>query len=95
MGISSNPQSHNKLFTRTTVFEYINLIFSRVSGGLVGGGRVLGVLGDTLVDNVSDVAGVAIDRVGDGLSAAVGKNNAVRAGHGLAVAGHLVAEAVV
>ena len=83
------------LFTRTAVFESINLVFSGVSGGLVGGGRVLGVLGDTLVLDVSDEAGVAIDLVGHDLSATVGKSDAVRAGHGLAVAGLLVSEAVV
>ena len=71
-----------------------NLLIGGLVVGLVGG-LVLGVLGNTLVDDISDEAGVAIDLVGDDLSAAVGKSNTVRAGHGLAVAGHLVAEAVV
>ena len=64
-------------------------------GGLVGGSRVLGVLGDTFVFDVGHEARVTVNLVGDDLSAAVGKSHTVRSGHGLAIAGFLVAEAVV
>jgi hypothetical protein len=69
---------------------------SRV-GRFVGrvGGFVFGVLGDSFVLNVSNVAGVAIDFVVDGLDAAVGQQDAVRTGHDFAVAGLLVAVVVV
>ena len=54
-----------------------------------------GYLATTLVDDISDEARVAIDLVGDDLSAAVGKSNAVRASGNLAIIRLLVAEVVV
>ena len=57
-------------------------------------GFVFGVLGDTFVLDVGHVAGVAIDFVVDGLDAAVGQQDAVRAGHDFAVA-HLLVTVVV
>ena len=56
---------------------------------------VFGVLGDALVLDLSDVTGVSVDFVGDDLLAAVGKDDAVRASHDLAIAGLRVAEIVV
>ena len=52
---------------------------SRVSGGLVGGFVVV-LLGVTVVFDISDVTGVIVSLVGDGLSASVGKVDVVRAG---------------
>ena len=66
-------------------------------GRFVGrvGGFVFGVLGHTFVLDVGHVTGVAIDFVVDGLDAAVGQQDAVRAGHDFAVARLLVAVVVV
>ena len=92
---TQDPISHNKLSIQSIVVNIINLVFSRVGSSFVGGGDVFGVLGNTLVDDVSDEARVAIDLVGDDLSAAVGKSNPVRASDNLAIARLLVAEVVV
>ena len=60
-------------------------------GWVVGLG--LGVLGDTLVADVSDVSTIGIsDTVGDDLGAAVGKGNTVLAVGGIAVPGLVLAE---
>ena len=65
---------------------------SRLVGGL-GSGVVLGVLGLTLVLDISDVAGVAVSNiVGDDLGPAVGKGNAVLAVGGVPVPVLVLAE---
>ena len=66
------------------------LVGSRSSVSLV-----FGVLGDALVLDLSDVTGVSVDFVCDDLLAAVGKDDAVRASHDLAITGLGVAEIVV
>ena len=67
-----------------------HLIFGGVGLGRVGGGLVLGVLGVAVVLDVSDVS-VTVVLVGNGLDAAVGEEDAVRAGDNLGVAALLVA----
>ena len=66
-----------------------------VSGSGFVGGFVVVVLGVSVVLDVSDVTGVAVHFVGDGLSASVGQKNVVRAGHDFAVAVLLVTKVVV
>jgi hypothetical protein len=57
---------------------------------------VLGVLGITFVFHIGDVSDVVVGLVGDDLSAAVGEEGVVRAGHvTLAIAGLLLAVVVV
>ena len=62
---------------------------SVVSGFVGGGGVGLVVvsLGVTIVGDISDVTRVAIDVIVDGLLAAIGKNNGVRAGGLVTIAG--------
>ena len=62
------------------------------SNVLIFGWFVLGVFGFSFVLDISDVAGIIVDFVGDGLDAAIGQKNAVRAGHYFAIAALLVAE---
>jgi len=75
-----------------------------VVGGLVGGGSIgrgfvggfiIIVLSVSVVFDVSQVAGVAVHFVGDGLSASVGQENVVRARHNFAVAVLVLAKVVV
>ena len=56
-----------------------------VSGG--GVGLVVVSLGVTIVGDISDVTGVAIDVIVDGLLATIGENNGVRAGGLVTIAG--------
>ena len=63
------------------------VVGSRVSGLGVGSGLVVVSLGVTVVLDISDVTGVAIDVIVDGLAAAVGENNGVRAGGLVTIAG--------
>ena len=64
-------------------------------GGFVGGGGVGGLvvvsLGVTVVLDISDVTGVAIDVIVDGLLAAIGENNGVRAGGLVTITGLVLA----
>ena len=63
--------------------------------GLVGrsvvGGLVVVSLGVTIVGDISDVTGVAIDVIVDGLLAAIGENDGVRAGGLVTIAGLVLA----
>ena len=63
--------------------------------GLVGrsvvGGLVVVSLGVTVVGDISDVAGVTVDVIVDGLAAAIGKNNGVRSLGVISVASLVVA----
>ena len=72
------------------------LVFGLVGGlvGLISGLRVVG-LGVTVVGDVGNVAGVAIDVVVDVLLAAIGKNNPVVAGGLVTIASLVLAEVVV
>jgi hypothetical protein len=72
------------------------VVGSRVSGSVISGlgvssGLVVVSLGVTVVLNISDVTGVAIDVIVDGLLAAIGKNNGVRAGGLVTIAGLVLA----
>ena len=68
-----------------------------VSGGGVGrvGGFVFGVFGLSVVLDISDVAGVVIGLVGDGLSAAIGQQDAVGSRDVALVIGRLLVGVVV
>ena len=75
------------------------IVGGSVVSGLVGGLAVLGVvgglvvvsLGVTIVGDISDVTGVAIDVIVDGLLAAIGENDGVRAGGLVTIAGLVLA----
>ena len=60
----------------------MNILVYNLIVGLVGrsvvGGLVVVSLGVTVVGDISDVAGVTVDVIVDGLAAAIGKNNGVR-----------------
>jgi hypothetical protein len=51
---------------------------SVISGLGVSGGLVVVSLGITIVGDISDVTGVTVDVIVDGLAAAIGKNDGVR-----------------
>ena len=63
--------------------------------GLVGrsvvGGLVIVSLGVTIVGDISDVTGVTVDVIVDGLAAAIGKNDGVRSLGVITVASLVVA----
>ena len=70
------------------------LVFLRVSSSFVRG-FVFGVFGLSGVMDLGDVSTVAINGVGDGLSATIGQQNIVGSGDDFTVAALLVAEVVV
>ena len=75
------------------------IVGGSVVSGLVGGLAVLGVvgglvvvsLGVTIVGDISDVAGVTVDVIVDGLAAAIGENDGVRSLGVITVASLVVA----
>ena len=70
------------------VWDVISLVSGgSVSGLGVGSGLVVVSLGVSLVLNVSDVAGIAINVISDDLLATVGENNGVGAGGLVTIAG--------
>ena len=69
------------------IFKRIILIFRR--------GFVFGIASDAFVFDLSDVTGVSVHFVVDDLFAPVREDDAVRAGHSLAIARFSVAEIVV
>ncbi len=64
---------------------------SVVRGLGVGSGLVVVSLGVTVVLNISDVSGVTVDVIVDGLLAAIGKDDVVRSLGVITVAGLMVA----
>ena len=64
---------------------------SVVSGLGVGSGLVVVSLGVTVVLNISDVTGVTVDVIVDGLLASIGKDDVVRSLGVITVAGLMVA----
>ena len=92
-------------FIRINYKDFAWVLWVSWSGvlGLVGWSRVGSFvswfvvvwLGVTVVLDISNESGVTIDFVGDGLNAAIGQQDSVRAGGNLAIAALLVTEVVV
>jgi hypothetical protein len=75
--INNENQVSHKLKSET-----IHIIWRKLIVGLVGrsvvGGLVVVSLGVTIVGDISDVTGITVDVIVDGLAATIGKNDGVR-----------------